>query len=228
MSYALTAVKRNSTGRRAKHVQDEGNIPAVIYGSGKVAINIQIPKTDFRKVYREAGMSSLIDMTIDGLDSVKAIIKEVQVNPMTMAPYHVDFHQIRMDQEMEAEVPLTIVGESAAVKGAAGTLVRPLHTVHVRCLPANLPHEIQVDISVLATFEDTITVADLKLPQGVTVRDDATATVVSVVPPLTEDQLKAWDAAAATPIDVSAVKTEAEVKKAEEDAKKAAEEAAAK
>ena len=84
MSYALTAVKRNSTGRRAKHVQDEGNIPAVIYGSGKVATNIQIPKTDFRKVYREAGMSSLIDMTIDGLESVKAIIKEVQVNPMTM------------------------------------------------------------------------------------------------------------------------------------------------
>lgn len=227
MSYALTAVNRSATGRRAKHVHDEGSIPAVVYGVGVEASNIQVSRADFRKVYRTAGMSSLIDLHIDGGASVKAIIKDVQVNPISLEPYHIDFHQLRMDEEMVAEVPLKIIGESMAVKSLAGTLVRPLDALHVRCLPANLPHEIEVDISVLSSFADSITVGSLKLPTGVIVEEDVNALVATVVPPLTEDQMKKMDEAGST-LDVSAIKTEAEEKKAAEAAKKAEEEAAGK
>ncbi len=227
MSYALTAVKRTATGRRAKHVHDDGNIPGVVYGSGAEAGSIQVSRAEFRKVYRAAGMSSLIDLAVEGAAPVKAVIKDVQVNPISLEPYHIDFHQVRMDREMEAEVPLKFVGESLAVKGLAGTLVRPLDALHVHCLPADLPHEIEVDISVLNTFDDSITVADLKLPKGVTVEEEPTALVANVAAPLTEEQLKKMDEEGAAGGDVTAIKTEAEEKKAAEDAKKAEEEAAA-
>ena len=225
MSYSITAATRTATGRRAKHVHDTGNVPAVVYGPGIAPISVQVGRSDFRKVYRAAGRSSLIDLALDASSPVKVLIQEVQVNPISMEPYHVDFRQIRMDEELEIEVAIKFIGESLAVKSLAGTLVHPITEIKVKCLPANLPHEIEVDLSVLKTFEDTITIGSLKMPAGVTVIDEASTTVATVVPPLTEEQLKKMEDDAKA-MDVTAVKTEAEEKKAA-DAAKVAEEAAA-
>jgi len=224
MPYALSAITRTATGRRAKHVLDKGAVPAVVYGHGLESKNVQVNATEFRKMYRAAGSSSLIDLTLDGAQSAKVLIKDVQYEPVSMKHVHVDFQQVRMDEEMTADIPLTVVGESPAVKQLAGTLVQSLDSVQVRCLPADLPHEILVDISVIKTFDDSISVADLKVPAGVTVENDPNATVATVAAPLTEEQLKKLEEGESH--DVSAIKTEAEEKKAAEEATKAAEEAA--
>lgn len=225
MSYALAAAKRTAIGRRSHTLMDTGSIPAVLYGRGVESVPIQLQRGEFRKVYRDAGTSSLIDLALDGATPVKVIVKDVQVHPLTLDPVHVDLHQIRMDEEMTANVPLRFMGDSKAVKEFAGTLVHSLNALRVKCLPANLPSAIDVDISSLETFDDAITIGSLNLPPGVTVLEDPGTTIATVAPPLTDEQLKKLEEA--VPTDVTAIKTEAEVKKAEDEAKKAEEAAAA-
>lgn len=224
MIYALSAKTRTSMGKRSKDELAEMRVPAVMYGSGVANQNVSVPRSEFLKVLKQAGYSSLIDITVGETSPVKAVIKEVQVHPLSMEPIHIDFHQVRMDQEMEAVIPLKFIGESNAVKADAGTLIKSLDEVEVRCLPANLPHELEIDLSRLATFEDSITVADIKLPKGVELVTDADLTIATVQRPLTEDELKKLEESQVG--DVSEVKSEAELKKAAEEAKKVEEAAA--
>ena len=221
MTLTLTAATRTDLGRQATKVRNAGRIPAVVYGHGIEPKAISLPTSEFLKLYRDAGTSSIIDVTVDDATAVKALIQEVQLNPLTMKPRHVDLRQIRMDEELTVEVPIEFINESPAVKELAGTLVRPFETLTVTCLPADLPHQIDVDLSTLATFEDVVTVADLVLPKGVKVAQIPTTTIATVTPPMTEEQLKKMEEEGKT--DVTAVKTEAEEKKAAEEAAKAAE-----
>lgn len=225
MPHTLAAEPRTELGRRAKQVRLSGKIPAVMYGHGLEPKAIQVKRSDFRNIYRDAGTSSLIDIAVEGEAPVKALIQDVQVHPVSLEPSHVDFHLIRMDEKVTVDVPLAFVGESKAVKELAGTLVVPKDTVEVECLPADLPREIEVDLSALDTFDDAITVGSLKLPKGVAVLDDPEEVIANVSRPLTEEELKKLEAEAA-PVDVTAIKTEAEEKKATEEAKKAEEAAA--
>ncbi len=224
MTFSLMAATRSEVGKRVKNVRSAGSLPAVVYGPGVTPKAIQLNPSEFQKLYRSAGMSTLVDLSVDGSTAVKVLIQEVQPNPLTMRPQHVDLRQIRMDEELTVEVPIKFQGEAPAVKGMAGTLVHPYDALTVTCLPADLPHEIMIDLSVLKTFEDVITVADLKLPAGVKVLEDASTTVATVSAPLTDEQLKKMEESSNS--DVTAVKTEAEEKKAAEAAKKEAEAAA--
>lgn len=224
MTFQIAAEKRTAMGRQSKQVMETGFIPGVVYGHGVEPMPIQVKRADFRGVFKQAGKSSLIDLAVDG-KAVKTLVKEVQVHPISLDPVHIDFHQINMNEELTTAVPLRFTGESKAVKELAGTLITSLHSVTVTCLPANLPHDIEVDISALETFDDSISVASLKLPAGVTVVDEPTATIATVAAPLTEDQLKKLEES--TVGDVTTIKTEAEEKKAAEEAKKAEEAAAA-
>jgi len=224
MIYTLAAQTRTETGRRSKNVFEKGMIPAVVYGRGTEPQTIQVNQAEFRKLFRQAGMSSLIDLTIGGV-MVKAVVKEIQPHLVSLEPAHIDFHQVRMDEEMTAEIPLKFIGESKAVKEMAGTLVKNQDSIEVACLPANLPHEIEVDLSVLVDFNASITIGSLKLPAGVTATHAADEVIVTAAAPLTEDELKALEATAVG--DVTTIKTEAEEKKEAEAAKKAEEEAAA-
>lgn len=221
MSYTIHAELRTLLGRRAKRVHLAGKLPGILYGSGIASQPIQIGLSEFRTIYRQAGTSSLIDVVLNDGAPVKTLIQDVQIHPLTMEPYHVDFHHINMDEEMTVEIPLRCVGESKAVKELAGTLIHPIQFVHVKCLPANLPHDIEIDLSALQNFEDVITVESLRVPAGVTILDDAHITIATVAPPLTEEQIKKLEETAS--VDVSAIKTEAEEKRAAEAAEQAKE-----
>lgn len=212
-------------GKRAKDELADMRVPAVMYGSGVTNQNVSVPRSEFLKVFKQAGYSSLVDIAIGDASPIKAVIKEVQVHPLSMEPIHIDFHQVRMDQEMEAVIPLKFIGESNAVKADAGTLIKSLDEVEVRCLPADLPHALEIDLSKLATFEDSITTADIKLPKGVELVTVEELTIATVQRPMTEEELKKLEESQVG--DVTAVKSEADLKKAADEAK-AAEEAAAK
>jgi large subunit ribosomal protein L25 len=224
MPYAIAAQTRNNMGKRSKDELAEMRVPAVMYGQGVEAQPITVGRSEFIKVFRGAGSSALIDVSVGSSTPVKALIKEVQVDPLTMEPRHIDFYQVRMDKPLEADIPLVFVGESDAVKNQGGTLVKSLDEIKVRCLPADLPHEIQVDLGKLATFEDLINVGSINPPKGVEFLDDATLTIATVARPLTEEELKKLEESQVG--DVTAVKSEADIKKAEEEAKAAAEGAA--
>jgi large subunit ribosomal protein L25 len=99
-----------------------------------------------------------------------------------------------MDEELKAEVPLHFTGESNAVFQGEGTLVKNLEMVEVECLPGNLPESLEVDISVLDDFEKTITLADLKVPEGVKlVEEDLETLVAKVEPPRSDEEMAELD-----------------------------------
>ncbi len=222
MTYAITAKTREQLGKRTAEEQAHVRIPAVLYGQGVESKPISVGRSDFLRLYRDAGSSSLVDVSIGDGAAVKTLIKDVQVHPLSLEPLHIDFYQVRMDKEIEAVVPIKFVGESKAVKMDGGTLVKAMDELEIRCLPANLPHDIEVDLSTLNTFEDSITVASLKLPSGVVALNDANLTVVNVARPLTEDEQKKLEESQIG--DVTAIKAETEEKKEAREAEKAAEE----
>lgn len=179
----------------AESDRGQGKIPAIMYGPEITAASIAVDATAFTKLYRAAGESTLVDLSVGGAAPVKVLIQDVQFDPVKSTMIHVDFRQINMSKEMHATVALRFVGESPAVKGLGGTLVKPLEEVNVKCLPKDLVNHIDIDLSVLKTFADFIRVSDIPVPAGMTILDTPTTTIAKVAAPLTEDQLKALEAA---------------------------------
>lgn len=207
--YKLEAKVRIAKGEK---VRNDVNLPGVVYGARQDNISLVINYRDFVKLYDLVGGSSLIDLVVDGKDFGKILIHDLQYDPITNHINHVDLKRIEMGKEMEATVELEFVGEAPAVKEMGGTLVKNLVEVDVRCLPKDLPSELIVDLSVLKTFDDSVRIKDLVLPEGVVITSPSANDVVAkAIPALTEEELKAMDEAGA---DVS--KVEVAGKKPEE------------
>lgn len=218
-TYKLTAELRTVTGKPVKKLRQVSIIPGVMYGHGVAPQSVQVARVEFQKLYREAGESSLVDLTIAGAAPVKVLITDTQVDPLRNDVIHIDFRQVRMDEKLDAEIELVFVNEAPAVKELGGTLVRNLDHLAVRCLPNALVHEIEVSIASLKTFEDKIHVSDIALPEGMEVRMEATAVVAMVEAPRTDEEMKALETAPEAAA-VGEVKVIAEEKKAERDAAK--------
>lgn len=195
--YQLRASDRTTTGKKVKALRSAGNIPAVLYGHGAKPQNISVNRIEFTKIFEDAGTSSLIDLKIEDSAPVKVLSHEPQVDPVRDAPLHVDFYRVRMDEKIKTEIPLEFTGESEAVEQLDGSLVTNRDNVEVECLPADLVSEIQVNIAVLKTFEDTISVKDLKVPQGIEILTDPDEVVALVEPPRSEEELAELEESAA-------------------------------
>jgi large subunit ribosomal protein L25 len=202
----LIKAKKRDTGIKLDALRKEGEIPAVFYGAGKDTTSISVPTVEFKKVWRDAGESSAIKVEMsDG--SIDVLIHEVQVDPITSEPIHVDFLAIDMKKKIRVHVPLEFEGISEAVKSGTGNLVKVLHEIEIEALPSDLPHDLIVDISKLKTLDDQIFVSDVKLPSGVTVINEPTEIVVSIVEQVEEKE------EAAAPVDLSAIEVEKKGKK---------------
>jgi large subunit ribosomal protein L25 len=131
----------------------------------------------------------------------------MELDPVSNKVIHIDFYAPEAGKKVHANVPLVFVGESAAVRAGAN-LVKVLHELEVEALPENLPHSIEVDISKIVTIEDGVTVADLKLPAGVSTKHEADEVVASAVEVKEEVE--------SAPVDLSKIEVEAKGKKEEE------------
>lgn len=221
----LSAVPRGHVGGgtlSAHQLRRSGYVPAVLYGHGVENLLLAVNAKELMKELHGVSSSTLISLSVSDGDVRRVLLQAVQHHPLTGDPVHVDFHQVKLTEKIRAKVPLRAVGVSAAVKDRGGVLVQSVAEIEVEALPQDLPSEIPVDLTKLATFENRITVADLPIAQGVEVHAKPEEVVAVVSPPRTEEELKAEleVPAVAAPTEV---KTEAEVKKAAEDAKKAAE-----
>lgn len=213
MQYSINAKKREG-GKVVDELRIQGKIPATVYGPEIEPISVSVDYREFEKLHEEAGESSLVDCVIDEQkDSITVLIQDLQHDPVKGRILHVDFRQIKMGEEMTATVELRFVGESVAVKESGGTLIQNYDAVGVRCLPKDLVSHIDVDLSVLATFDDVIKIKDLVLPNDIVVVDEPEALVVKVTPPLTDDQIKAMEEEGVK--GVEAVEVEEEEKKEE-------------
>lgn len=219
MSYTLTAELRKEKGEKVRPV---GKLPAVVYGKGNATESLSLVPRDFLKLYKEAGESSLVDLTVDGKESGKVLVQEVQVDPVSNRIIHVDLRRIDMNKPITAPVTLKFVGESPIIKSSGGTLVATINTVEVRCLPKDLVSHLDVDISGLVSYDVVLKVRDLKLPVGVAVvKPHAEDLVVKAVRALTEEEIKAMEAASAEAVDLT--KIEVAGKKKEEEGEEGAE-----
>ncbi len=182
----LKAQLRELKGRKTKKIREEGLIPAVVYGHGFKSKSIQVLALDFKKVFKETGESTLINLEIDGAKPIKVLVYDLQFHPLKDSLEHVDFYKIKEGEKIKVETALNLIGEALAVKELGGVLFQNLNKVEIECLPEDLINEIEVDISVLKTFEDIIRVKDLNIPSKVKILDEAEEMVVQVERPREE------------------------------------------
>jgi large subunit ribosomal protein L25 len=155
----LTAHKRDLRGKKVRFLRRQG--------IESNALQIETPA--LKKALAQAGRTSLISLKIGSTKRQNmAIVRDIQRDPVKGELVHVDFYQVRMDQKLKVEVPLVLVGKAPAVKEQGGILVHELSTLEVECLPANMPHSIELDISGLVELDQALHVKDLRIPDGVT------------------------------------------------------------
>lgn len=188
METLALAVSPRSEVHSARGLRREGIIPAEVYGGGQKNLSVQVDYQTFRKAYRKAGENTIIDLMVGGGDApLKVLVHDVEYDRGTGKIIHVDFVNVRMDEEVETHIPLEFTGEPEAVKALGGTLITPLSELEVRCLPAQLVHSIAVDVSSLVDFHMAIHVSDVVVPEGLTVLDDPEGVVAHVVAPRVEE-----------------------------------------
>lgn len=172
-------------------LRKSGKIPAVIYGNKVEPTSASVDAISFQKTLRKAGESTLVDLSIDEKEPVKVLIHDIQYHPVRGDVVHIDFYQVNMKEKITTHIALEFIGESPAVEQLSGTLVKNMDELEVECLPGDLVHSIEVDISALKTFDDAILVKDIVLPKGLEGQDDPEATIAFVEAPRSEAELEA-------------------------------------
>lgn len=170
-----------------KDLRKLGKIPAVFYGMGNKSTSIAVSIVEFKKVWEKAGESSTIKITGPKI-SIDCLIHDVQVDPVTSEPIHIDFLAIDMDKKIKVNIPLEFSGVSSAVKSGVGTLVKVLHEVEIEALPKSLPHNFVIDISKLDSLNSQILVSDIVLPEGVIMISKGSEVIASIAEQVEEKE----------------------------------------
>ncbi len=170
-------------------------IPAVIYGKGVENKSLKVKKVELEKAFAKAGESNLISLDF-GAGAVKVLVKEIQRDVLKNVFTHVDFYQVNMKEKITAEIPFHFVGEAKAIKELGGVLIKDMAHLEVECLPGDLVDHIDIDISVLKTFDDAIRINDLVLPKGISAVSHTNEMVAAVREPKAEVEPEPTPAAA--------------------------------
>lgn len=190
----INAQPREKAGVRGElsKIRAQKNIPAVLYGEGLEPISITVSQKDLADI-QKAGSNAIVEIALPK-GNENAIIKEVQYHVVTDNPIHIDFQRISMDKPLETLVPVVLTGDCVWVKENGGIVDHTVREVAIKCLPADIPHEIAVDITGL-TLDKHVTLADLVAPKGVTILGEADRMIVHIMIP--REEVAAAPAAAA-------------------------------
>lgn len=188
MDLQIAVEPRDVTGKRTKRLRAAGIVPGVVFGKTAGSVAVQLEAKALEALYREAGRTSIVKVSVDGGSPTSVVIKSIQRNPLTGRALHVDFFAPDLTQEMMVDVPLVFVGKAPAVEETGGSLFTSLGHLKVRALPADLPHEFNVDVSSLVDLEAAIHVSDLAVAANVTVLNEPDELVAKVMPPRVEEE----------------------------------------
>lgn len=191
----LDATKRENTGKgNARKVRADGRVPAILYGQGVEPTPIAVDRREFVTALKtEAGMNVLLDIEIDGKTTL-ALTRELQRDPVRGTLLHADFVTVDRTVEIEVEVPVHLTGEAPGAR-EGGALEQPLFTVHVKCLPNNVPESVDADVSSL-NIGDSLRVSDLAAGRDFQILNDPDTIVALVAQPISEEELEAMEAEA--------------------------------
>ena len=184
-----SAIREASGTGGAKQLRNDGKVPAVVYKSGKVGLNICADKKElWNALHTDAGENALITLDITGGTKPAkktVIVQEIQLDPLSDEILHVDFHEISLKEKIKVKVPVQIKGEAEGVK-EGGVLNQVLWDMEVECLPTDIPEHIIIKVNDLKV-NDAIHVKEVNVPEGSKFLDDAENVVVAVVPPQAEE-----------------------------------------
>lgn len=186
----LNVEKRKIAGRKVKFLRKEGILPANIYGKKVKSLAVQVNLKSFLPVLKGAGETGLIDLKVAGEDKARPVlIHNIQYHSVSDEPLHADFYQVDLKEKVTTKIPVELVGESAAVKGKIGILIQPLSEIEIEALPADLPEKIELNISSLEQIGDAVTLADVKLAEGVRSLTDTSQILAKIEPPAKEEEV---------------------------------------
>src|SRR5918999_773498 len=152
-----------------------------LYGRGKTPHAISVPERDLRRVLSgDSGLHAILDVVLDGQTTTHpSVLKDFQQEIPSGRLAHIDLHEVRLDQPIQAQVSVELVGEPAGVK-EGGVLSQVNREINVEALPLEIPDNLELDVSGMA-IGDTLRLADLATREGVTYLDDPEETVLATV-----------------------------------------------
>lgn len=195
--YKLTAEPRKITGKKIKKLRREGILPANVYGKDIKSQSLQLPMTDFLKVFEEAGETGVVDLEV-GKDVIPVLIHNLHKDYRNM-PLHADFFKVNLKEKVKAMIPIELTGEPIAVTEKIGLLEKITNEIEVEALPTELPEKFELNVTALKNIDDQITVEMVHKPEGVEILSDPNLVVVKIgelVSKETQEQI-AEEAAAA-------------------------------
>lgn len=163
MTLALSP--RSVQKKKVRALRREGIVPAVIYGKDVPTTLVQVGRKDLELLYKKMHGTSIIEASLEG-KNFPVLIHEVQRDNITASIIHVDFMKVDLKREVTVDVPLNFVGLSPAEKEGKGKVSHDATSITIKCSPADIPSEIEVDVSIILDKHDVIHASDLKLPEG--------------------------------------------------------------
>lgn len=193
----LEVTKREGSGKGvARRARAAGKVPGIVYGRGMDPVSIEVDRRQFiQALQTDAGMNVLLGLDIDG-ETITTLPRQLQRDPVRGVLLHADFVKVDLTVEVEAEVPVHLVGgdQSPGIR-EGGVLEHPLHMVLVKCLPTEVPESIDADVSAL-NIGDSLRISDLPSTGKFEFVQDLDTVVASVAAPVSEEELAAMEAEA--------------------------------
>lgn len=177
----LNAAKREILGKKVRFLRRQNITPVHLFGHGTKSVALQCDTAKLKQVLSKAGHARLLSLKLDSERRPRTVIvREVQTEPRTGELLHVDFFQVAISEKVKVDVPVVLVGEAPALKFKENMLVRELHTLAIKCLPAKIPTAVKLDISSLTDPNQTVRVKDIELDEELTILDDPELAVVRI------------------------------------------------
>jgi large subunit ribosomal protein L25 len=177
----LKVTKRQVEGKKVKQLRRDGITPAHLFGPEIESVAIQVDTPTLKRMLGEAGHTKLINLQIAREKSPRTVmVREVQIDSLKDEVLHVDFYQVQLTVNIKVDVPIILVGDSAAAKAKGNTLVQELNELTIECLPANIPSTIEVDVTPLVTADLMVRVKDIQVAKDVTILNDPDVVVARI------------------------------------------------
>lgn len=211
----LMAQPRSVLGKRVKQLRNTGVTPANVYGHDIKSQAIQVDTKVLIKALSKSGETELINLIINNSPHL-VIIRNMKIDPVKRQLQHVDFYEVKLTEKIKVEVPIELTGESLEVEKKGGIIIRALNLLQIECLPEQIPHRIEVNISSLKEFGDTIRVKDISIDQAIKTLNDPEQTIVRAEAPRAVEEVAPKPAVAEVAAEAEAEVKEPEVEKEKE------------
>lgn len=172
--------KRDITGKKVKRLRSQGLIPGNIFGANFKSISISFNEKDFKKNYKLMKAVPFFYLKLDK-NQFPVIIHRIQTHPLNNKLLHVDFRKVDLEEKIEVEVPLKIIGKSQAVEIKGGVLLQQKDKLIVESFPKNIPSAIEVNIETLKEIGDEIKVKDISKNSQYKIKEEPESVIISIV-----------------------------------------------